>query len=237
MLRDIVVTGGTGYIGSRLVQTLVQRGQRPRVVTRAESVPRVPKGAIPLVGNALDADSIAGVLRPDTTLVHLVGTPHPSPAKAAEFLNVDLASICASVAAAQRVGIAHLVYLSVAQPAPTMHAYVASRAEGERAIAHAGLRASVLRPWYVLGPGHRWPLALLPFYALAERVPAWRDSALRLGLVRLEQMVTALVCAIESPPARGMNIIGVPAIRAAQLPPLDPALAPASAHAAPRCVA
>jgi hypothetical protein len=81
------------------------------------------------------------------------------------------------------------------------------------------VRATVLRPWYVLGPGHRWPVVLLPFYALAERIPAWRDGALRLGLVRLEQMATALTCAIECPPSRGISIVGVPAIRAARLPP------------------
>jgi len=218
-VRDILVTGGTGYIGSRLMQMLVGRGHRPRVLTREVSVARVPAGATAVIGNALEAASIASALQPDTTLVHLVGTPHPSPAKAAEFVHVDLASIRASVAAAQRVGISHLVYLSVAHPAPAMHAYVAARAEGERAIAEAGVRATVLRPWYVLGPGHRWPVVLLPFYALAERIPAWRDGALRLGLVRLDQMATALTCAIECPPSRGISIVGVPAIRAARLPP------------------
>jgi uncharacterized protein YbjT (DUF2867 family) len=146
-------------------------------------------------------------------VVHLVGTPHPGPSKAAEFLCVDLASARAAAMAAQTAGVAHFVYVSVAQPAPVMAAYVAARAAGEKAIADAGLTATVLRPWYVIGPGHRWPLLLVPFYAVAEMVPAWRDGARRLGLVTLGQMTGAIVCAIENPPAPGSSrVVDVPAI-------------------------
>ena len=69
--------------------------------------------------------------------MHLVGTPHPSPAKAAEFRRVDLPSIHAAVAAVSSARVAHLVYVSVAHPAPIMHAYIEVRTEGEAAIAHA----------------------------------------------------------------------------------------------------
>ena len=43
-------------------------------------------------------------------------------------------------------------------------------------------------PWYVLGPGHRWPYLLLPMYKLMELLPSTRAGATRLGLVTLEQM-------------------------------------------------
>lgn len=57
-----------------------------------------------------------------------------------------LPSIRASVTAARRVGIAHLVYVSVAQPAPVMRAFIAVRAQGEAMIREAGLTATILRP-------------------------------------------------------------------------------------------
>lgn len=96
-----------------------------------------------------------------------------------------------------------------------MVAYQAARAAGERAIAEAGLTRTVLRPWYVLGPGHRWPVLLIPLYALGSLVPRWRDGARRLGLVTLEQMVAALVRAVERPPEPGgVRIVEVPEIKA-----------------------
>jgi uncharacterized protein YbjT (DUF2867 family) len=210
----VVVTGGTGYVGRPLVAALVARGHRVRALCRRPSASRVPPGATAVVGDALDAESIAAALRPGDTVVQLVGTPHPAPSKAAEFVRVDLASVKASVAAAARTGAAHFVYVSVAHPAPVMHAYIAVRTEGELAITEAGLTATILRPWYVTGPGHRWPIALVPIYAIASLVPAWQAGAHRLGLVTLKQMVAALARAVESPPEEGFRrILEVPAIR------------------------
>jgi uncharacterized protein YbjT (DUF2867 family) len=99
-----------------------------------------------------------------------------------------------------------------------MRAYVAARAKGEAAIVEARLTATMLRPWYVLGPDHRWPMALMPIYWLAERLPMTRAAARRMGLVTLAQMVAALVQAVEDPPATGtVRIVDVPAIRAGRL--------------------
>lgn len=215
VIRDVLVTGGTGYIGARLVEELVGRGHRVRVLARPESIARVPRGAAAVPGDALDAMSIRDALRPGDVLVQLVGTPHPSPWKAEQFRRVDLASVTAAVEAATRAGAAHFVYVSVAQPAPIMKAYIAVRARGERLIREARLTATVLRPWYVLGPGRRWPLALQPLYAMAGRMPALRAGARRLGLVTQRQMVSALAHAAENPPPQGtMKIVEVPEIRA-----------------------
>jgi len=212
--RDVFITGATGYIGQRLTAALVARSHRVRALARPGSVSRIAAGAATVVGDALDASTFASALTEADTIVHLVGTPHPSPAKAAEFQRVDLPSILASVEAARRAQAAHLVYVSVAHPAPVMHEYIESRSAGERAIADAGLTATILRPWYVLGRGHRWPYLLLPLYAAARLIPSKRETAMRLGLVTLGQMVTALVRAVENPPPTGsIRIIDVPAIR------------------------
>jgi uncharacterized protein YbjT (DUF2867 family) len=94
-----------------------------------------------------------------------------------------------------------------------MREYIAVRSEAEDTIRAAGLNATILRPWYVLGPGRRWPLMLVPIYWLMEQVPSTRDSARRLGLVTLPQMVAALASAVEHP-ASGVRILEVPEIRA-----------------------
>jgi uncharacterized protein YbjT (DUF2867 family) len=214
-IRKVFVTGGTGYIGRQLIPALFARGHEVRALVRPESLGRAPAGVTTVVGNALDASTFASAVNRTDTIVHLVGTPHPSPSKAAEFQRVDLPSILASVEAARRAQAAHLVYVSVAHPAPVMHAYIEARSAGERAIADAGLTATILRPWYVLGPGHCWPYVLLPLYAIARLIPSKRESASRLGLVTLYQMVAALVRAVENPPPTGtIRIVDVPNIRA-----------------------
>ncbi|MFL6260402.1 MAG: SDR family oxidoreductase [Thermoanaerobaculia bacterium] len=210
--RQVFVTGGTGYLGNALLPALLARGHRVRALARPGSEAKLPLGCGAVPGNALDAVTFAGRVAPADTLVHLVGVSHPAPWKAEQFRTVDLASARASVEAAREAGVRHFVYLSVAQPAPAMRAYVAARAEAEALIAGSGLNATFVRPWYVLGPGHRWPYALIPMYALLERLPTTRDTARRLGLVTLRQMVDTLVWAVESP-AEGVRVMDVEAIR------------------------
>jgi uncharacterized protein YbjT (DUF2867 family) len=215
---DILVTGGTGYIGQHLVPLLVARGHRVRVLAREQSLGRVPAGATAVAGDALDGNSVSAALRSGDTIVHLVGTPHPTPTKADQFDRIDLMSIRCTVQAAKRVAISQLVYVSVAQPAPVMAHYLWVRSLGETMIREAALTASVVRPWYVLGPGHWWPKLIMPFYKLAEAIPATRATAERLGLVTIEQFVTAMVSAVENPPSPGQRrLIDVPAIRRARL--------------------
>lgn len=201
-------------MGSRVIAELLKRGHAVRALVRPGSQGKLPPGCAAVVGNALEKESYAGELRPADTFVQLVGVSHPNPAKAAEFRSVDLASARAAVSAAIHAGIRHFVYVSVAQPAPMMEAYVAVRAECEELLRASGLNATVLRPWYVLGPGRRWPYLLAPMYWLLERVPATRETARRLGLVTIEQMVRALIGAVEDP-CQGIRILGVPEIRRA----------------------
>ncbi len=212
MNKKVFITGGTGYMGSRLIPMLAGRGYEITALVRPGSESKLPSGARSAPGNALKLDSYTDSVRGADTFVHLIGVPHPSPSKGTQFRAIDLVSAQAALRAARDAGVRHFVYLSVAHPAPMMKDYIAVRAECEAMIRESGIAATFLRPWYVLGPGHRWPYVLIPFYWLCEKLPATREGALRLGLVTLRQMLGALVWAVENP-ANGIRILDVPKIR------------------------
>jgi uncharacterized protein YbjT (DUF2867 family) len=209
----VFITGGTGYMGSRLIPLLTGRGHEIKALVRAGSETKLPAGTLPIVADPLRMDSYTEQVRGSDTFVHLIGVARPSPAKAKQFREIDLPSAQVAMQAAREAGIRHFVYLSVAQPARMMQAFIAVRREGERMIRESGLSATFVRPWYVLGPGHRWAYVLLPFYWICERLPATKESARRLGLVTISQMLDSLVWAVESPPD-GVRILDVPKIRA-----------------------
>jgi uncharacterized protein YbjT (DUF2867 family) len=211
-MPTVFVTGGTGFMGRGLLVELVRRGYVVKALVRHGSEHKLPQGCQVVHGDALDKNSFASQIPPAETFVQLVGVTHPNPSKKDEFRAVDLASARAAIEAAREAGVTHFVYVSVAQPAPVMKSYLAVRAEVEQMIRESGLNATILRPWYVLGPGRRWPLLLKPMYWLMEQIPATRESARRLGLVTIVQMVGALASAVDNPP-RGVRILGVPEIR------------------------
>lgn len=212
----VFVTGATGFLGSNLLPALLERGHAVRALVRSGSEMRVPAGCEVRTGDPIDGTTYRSQVAPADTFVHLVGVSHPSPAKAAEFRRVDLKSAVAAVEAAQFSGIRHFVYVSVAHPAPVMKEYIQARSEAEDAIRASGLNATILRPWYILGPRRRWPLVMVPVYWLMETLPSTRESARRLGLVTIDQMVAAIVTAVEDP-EQGERVLEVPQIRTSRL--------------------
>jgi uncharacterized protein YbjT (DUF2867 family) len=212
-MAAILITGGTGYIGNPLIRRLSEGVHSIRALVRPGSEHRLPANCCePVIGNALEPSSYADHIHPARTFIQLVGVSHPSPAKAAEFQSVDRTAGLGAIATARAAGIQHFIYLSVAQPAPMMKSYIAVRAECEAALLNSGMNCTIVRPWYVLGPGHRWPYVLLPMYWLCERIPSTRGGARRLGLVTLDQMVSVLLSAVENP-SIGARFVDVTQIR------------------------
>lgn len=206
---NIFIAGATGYIGRHLVPELIARGHTVRALVRASSVTKLPAGAEGVIGDALDAKTFTQHIAPSDTFIQLVGVPHPSPAKAREFREIDLVAIRESVTAAAGTTVRHFIYLSVAQPAPVMKAYLAVRAEGEQLLRESGMNATFVRPFYVLGPGHWWPYAFLPLF--------WLFADPRLYPVKLAAVVRCIAEGVERG-AEGVRIIEAPEMRAAASP-------------------
>ena len=209
---SVLLTGGTGYIGRRLIPELVTRGHLVRAVVRPGSEGKVPAGAEVVVADVKSRESVGPHVSRDTVVVHLVGTPHPSPSKAAEFEALDYVAAHECIAAAKAGGAKHFVYVSVAHPAPIMRAYIGVRTRVEAELRESGLPHTIIRPWYVLGPGHRWAYVLLPMYWLMGAIPSTRESAQRLGLVTIAQMVATLTWAVDTAGAES-RVLDVPDIR------------------------
>jgi uncharacterized protein YbjT (DUF2867 family) len=216
MPSSVFLTGGTGYLGRRLIRRCLQQGWAVTALVRAGSEHKVPAGAAVVVADPFRAESFSAAIPPGACFVQLLGVPRPSPRKRPAFYRIDLPSVQASADAAEAAGVAHFVYVSVAQePTRIMADYQAVRARGEAYLREKPFPSSFLRPWYILGPGHWWPVVLWPLYTVAELFPATRGKARALGLITLEQMLRALIWAIEHPPAGELAVYDVPALRSA----------------------
>jgi len=214
-MQTIFITGGTGYIGSRLIKALQQKGgYHIKALVRKGSEHKLPPGCEAIPGNALDASTYANAVAGADVFVHMIGVPHPSPAKKEAFKTIDLVSVQEAASVIHEKNVPHAVYISVSQyPGKLMKDYREVRAQGEALLKATGATCSFIRPWYVLGPGHWWPVLLMPFYALAALFPATREQSRQQGLVTIQQMIHTLVFAIGHVPDTPVKEYNVPDIK------------------------
>jgi len=200
-MKTVFITGGTGYIGTRLIKLLIKKDHRVIALARKGSENKVPAGCQVVTGDPFDATTFQQYIPKEAVFVQLLGVSHPSPSKAEQFKQIDLRSVKASAGAAAIAGVSHFVYVSVSMvPSKIMKAYQHVRKEGEEYCLNKNLNCTFIRPWYVLGPGHWWPVLLLPFYGVAYLVPSWKEKVRGIGLVTINQMISALTKIIETKP-------------------------------------
>ena len=213
-MQTVFITGGTGYIGKRLIRALLLEGNyRVMSLVRKGSEYKLPGQCEVVVGNALDAESYQHKIPAEAIFIHLVGVAHPSPAKKEQFKTIDAVSVEEAAKAATTAAVSHFIYVSVAMyPSRIMAAFQEVRAAGERRLLACPFKTSFIRPWYVIGPGHWWPLLLNPFYFIACLIPSKKEAARQLGTVRLQQMINCLVYAVKHEP-EGNRVYGVEEIK------------------------
>lgn len=212
-MKNVFITGGTGYMGKHLIPLLQQKGYAVTALVRKGSENKLPRGCEVVVANPFEAASFMNDIPKGATFVQLLGVPHPSPKKKEQFKTIDLASAKASAIAALHAGVAHFVYVSVAQtPTKIMYDYQQCRAEAETTIRATAIPATFIRPWYVIGPGHYWPLLFQPLFKILEWIPSTAAKAKALRVVYLRQMLDALVDAVENE-TPDINIIEVNDLR------------------------
>ncbi|HVW86247.1 MAG TPA: NAD(P)H-binding protein [Bryobacteraceae bacterium] len=132
--RTVFVAGGTGYLGRHLIPSLLGRGFAVTALVRPGSEKKVPGGCSVVSGNALDGDTYVQHSAAGQTFIQLTGVAHPSPAKAKQFVEIDLRSALEAIRVARDQGAGHFIYVSVAHPAPAMKAYIEVRSSCEAAI-------------------------------------------------------------------------------------------------------
>jgi uncharacterized protein YbjT (DUF2867 family) len=214
----VFITGGSGYIGKRLIRILLNEGFDATALVRPQSLQKLPIGCTPVIANAFDALSYVNSIPKGCIFIHLLGVSHPGPKKKQLFFSVDLASLKVSVEAAKQTNAKHFVYMSVAQyPTKIMGDYQEARRQGEQEIIASGIPYTFVRPWYVVGPGHYWPLLFNPVFKLLELIPSTSVQTRSLALVTLKQMLLTLKKVVSSASGTRNRVIEINDIKKTKL--------------------
>ena len=165
----MLVTGGTGFIGSRLVERLVADGESVRLLARnAAAVPVPWRSRVEIVtGDLRDREAVSRAMHGADIAYHLAGVTKVWVANESEFHETNALGTRNVCVAAEEQHLTRLVHVSTAllEPPPPhsgvdgatrLTAYQRSKAEGERELRRyieRGGKAVIVRPTRVFGPG------------------------------------------------------------------------------------
>lgn len=188
----IAVTGGTGFVGSHLLDLALAEGHHIRALTRR---PQPERPGITWVEGALDRpDSLAALVRGTDAVLHIAGVINA--ADRAGFAAGNIDGTRNMIAAAREAGLRRFVQVSsLAAREPDLSDYGWSKAEADKVLMASDLDWTIVRPPAIFGPRDQ---EMLELFQLAKRhvVPlppaGGRMSVIAVGdLVRLLLMLPA----------------------------------------------
>ncbi len=204
MARIAAVTGGTGFIGGRLVAQMIADGWQVRVLVRGDWPTPHPSELTIVRGSLDDREALDQLTEGCDVVVHSAGAVRA--ASDQEFYEANAAGAGRLAAAAAATGSQPLfVHLSsLAARAPEVSPYAASKRAGEEQIAlNVGdLKWFALRPPAVYGPGDRATLSI--FKPINRGIgPILGSTRARVSLIFVDDLVAAILAAVADPPPRG----------------------------------
>lgn len=193
----VLVAGGTGFVGRRLVRALVDGGRDVRVMTRSPDRYSGPGTAVH--GDVTDPDSLARALDGCRTAYYLVHS-----LESADFERLDAEAARAFGRAAGEAGLEQIVYLGgLGDDSDELSAHLRSRREVEALLAGGGVPVTVLRAGIVVGHGGiSWEITR----QLVEHLPAMvtpRWVRTRTQPIAVDDVVRYLVGVLGNPRALG----------------------------------
>lgn len=214
----ITVFGGSGFVGSQVVQDLARRGWRIHVAVRRPD--RAYKlqtsghvGQIQAVRcDATDPAEVEAALAGADAAINLIGVLYEAGKRSFQALHVDAARNIAVACAAARVD--RLVHVSALGANPESDSkYACTKAAGEMAVREFKPDAVIIRPSIVFGAGDSFLNRFASMATMSPALPLIGGGKTRFQPVHVGDVAEAIVRAVERPDAAGRTFeLGGPEI-------------------------
>ena len=192
----ILVTGGSGFIGRRVVARLADRGSGVRVAARGQRRAELPGGVEAVTADVAGGEGLAEAMSGVEMVVHMVAVIRESGGQT--FEGVIRRGTERVVAEAKLAGVKKLVYVSAigAQDNPA-YPYLHAKWWAERAVASSGINYTILRSSIVFGEGDEFINALAGLVRYNPIVPVAGNGKAKFQPIWVEDLVTCIAACLD----------------------------------------
>ena len=184
---NLAVTGGTGFVGSRLIEAALAAGHQVNALTRRDQRDR--EGVQWVRGDLHARTALERLVDGADAVIHIAGVINARDAAGFEHGNVE--GTLAMLAAATAGGVNRFVHVSsLAAREPALSLYGASKARAEELVQGSGLDWAIVRPPAVYGPGDKETLELFRMAKLGLMLMPPRG---RLSLIHVDDLARLLL--------------------------------------------
>lgn len=155
----VLMTGATGFVGTRLREVVRKEGHHVRLLVRKESAEEVaktlPADAYDLVyGDVFETNTLLHASDGCDAVIHLVGIIREFPSKGITFDEVHRVATANVVDAARRSGVERFIHMSaLGARDDAVSRYHRTKRAAERVVEESGLRWTIFRPSWIFAPG------------------------------------------------------------------------------------
>ncbi|HEV2147755.1 MAG TPA: NAD-dependent epimerase/dehydratase family protein [Longimicrobiaceae bacterium] len=215
-MAKLLVMGGNGFIGAEVCRAAAAGGHEAVAVGRSGRPPidapwtdRVRWVAADVFRPAAWTEHLAGC----DAVVHCIGIVREHPERGVTFERMNGDSAVRVADAAERAGVAAMVYLSASAKPPLLaESYLSAKRRAEAEVLGSPFRGVVLRPGFVYGPRRRISQAAGVLLRAAARVPIVGGAARAVRPLAVERVARAALRAALDPGVRG--VLDIDAIEA-----------------------
>ncbi len=203
----VLVTGGTGFVGTHLVNRLLQRGHAVAVLARhpEKTRNRYNRPVEAAAGDVLEPSSLTSAVAGRDAVVHLVGIIHEAGEQTFDRMHRQATENV--IEAMQAAGVRRLLHMSAmgaAEDSPSE--YGRTKAAGEKAVRASGLDWTVVRPSIIFGPGDGFVSLLAPIVRNNPGfIPVIGPGTTRFQPVSIYDVTRVYADALEKPETLGKS--------------------------------
>lgn len=216
-IKMIVVTGGSGYVGSHIVKRLVEMGRPVRALVRsrqwAEKEGRLKGLSIDLVeGDVTRPDSLGPAFEGATAIIHMVAIAIEKGGRTYEEINYR--GTINVVEAARAAGVRRFINLSqLGADSKLPYRFLASKGKAQEYVAASDLDWTAFRPSVIWGPEDEFANTFARLVPLSPLIFPIVDREAEFEPVWVEDVVTCSVKALDDRETSGKEYeIGGPEV-------------------------